>query len=199
MKNAPFSLDAAYPTLVHVVSDPEGSVTVGYDVECDVQVWRSDQNERRWRVQLGVKFKAKNSVVAAHHGEITYVGIFTVIEGYPEEAMNRLIGVNAPSILYSSIRELVALLTGRSSTKAVLLPTVSFIENVVVSPTEEEKEAARTATSATATRTQQKAGSSRAGSKSKSKTRRPKNVSAKQRKELAHNAPVRRASSKFRE
>jgi hypothetical protein len=46
--------------------------------------------------------------------------------------MYRLIGVDAPSILYSSVRELVALLTGRSSSKTVLLPTVSFIENVVV-------------------------------------------------------------------
>jgi preprotein translocase subunit SecB len=133
MKDAPFSLDAAYPTLVHVISDPEGSAAAGYEVECDVQVWRSEENQRRWRVQLGVKFKAKDTAVAAHYGEITYVGIFTVIEGYPNEKMNRLIGVNAPSILYSSIRELVALLTGRGSTRMVLLPTVSFIENVVVS------------------------------------------------------------------
>lgn len=132
MKSAPLSLDLSYPTLIHVVSDPEGSCNAGYDVECDVQVWQSANNERKWRVQLGVKFKAKGATVAAHCGEVTYVGLFTVVEDFPLEKMYRLIGVDAPSILYSSIRELLALLTGRSSNKTVLLPTVSFIENVVV-------------------------------------------------------------------
>ena len=132
MKTAPLSLDASYPTLIHVISDPEGSRDAAYDVECDVQVWQGENNKRRWRVRLGVKFKAKGDVVALHRGEVTYLGIFTVAEDYPEEKMYRLIGVDAPSILYSSVRELVALLTGRSSSKTVLLPTVSFIENVVV-------------------------------------------------------------------
>ncbi len=149
MKNAPLSLDASYSTLIHVISDPEGSRDAAYDVECDVQVGRSESNERRWRIQLGVKFKAKETAVAAHRGEVTYVGIFTVADEYPEEKMYRLIGVDAPSILYSSIRELVALLTGRTSTKTVLLPTVSFIENVVV-PLAQSAVAAKPDSAATA-------------------------------------------------
>src|SRR5205814_4888634 len=136
MKNAPLSLEVSYPTLIHLVSDPEGSCNAGFDVECDIQVGQSASNKRRWRVQLGVKFKAKGAAVAAHRGEVSYVGIFTVVDDFPLEKMYRLIGVDAPSILYSSIRELVALLTGRSSTKTVLLPTVSVIENVVVPPPE---------------------------------------------------------------
>lgn len=139
MKNAPLSLDQSYPTLINVVSDPEGSCHGGYDVECDIQVAQSANNERRWRVQLGVTFKVKGAAVAAHRGEVTYVGIFTVVDEFPLEKMYRLIGVDAPSILYSSIRELVALLTGRSSTKTVLLPTVSFIQNVVVVPQAPDK------------------------------------------------------------
>lgn len=139
MKNAPLSLDVSYPTLIHIVSDPDGARDTGHDVECNAQVWRSQRNERKWRVQLAVKFKPKGSGVAAHRGEITYMGIFTVVEDYPAEKMFRLIGVDAPSILYSSIRELVALLTGRSSTTTVMLPTVSFIDNIVVSPTESVK------------------------------------------------------------
>jgi preprotein translocase subunit SecB len=137
MKNAPLSLDLSFPTLIHVVSAPEGSCNGGYDVQCDLQVGQSTNNERRWRVQLGVKFKAKGATVAAHSGEVTYVGIFTVDDDFPLEKMYRLIGVDAPSILYSSIRELVALLTGRGQTKTVLLPAVSFIENVVV-PSKED-------------------------------------------------------------
>lgn len=142
MKSAPLSLDASYPTLIHVVNDPEGSSDASYDVECDIQVAQNATNERRWRVELGVKFKGKGTAAAAHRGEVTYVGIFTVVDECPNEKMYRLIGVDAPSILYSSVRELVALLTGRGSTRIVFLPTVSFIENVVVPPTKDEKEPA---------------------------------------------------------
>ena len=97
-----------------------------------MQVAQGATQKRRWRVELRVKFNAKGVKHAAFKGEVAYVGIFTVVDDYPEEKMYRLVGVDAPSILYSSIRELVALLTGRSSAKTVLLPTVSFIENVVV-------------------------------------------------------------------
>jgi preprotein translocase subunit SecB len=130
----PLSLELSYPTLIHVVSEPEGSCDAGYDVEYDLRVGQNTTQERRWRVELRVTFGAKGVKRPAYKGEATYVGIFTVADDYPKEKMYRLIGVDAPSILYSSIRELVALLTGRGATKTVLLPTVSFIENVVVPP-----------------------------------------------------------------
>jgi preprotein translocase subunit SecB len=149
MKNAPLSVDFSYPTLVHLISDPQGASEVKYDVTCEIEVWRGESNPRKWRVQLRVEFKPKAGTNAAHRGEITYVGIFTVADDCPEEKMYRLIGVDAPSILYSSIRELVALLTGRGPTKTVLLPTVSFIENVVV-PAPETPSEARSASSPSA-------------------------------------------------
>jgi len=136
MKTAPLSLELSYPILIHVISDPEGACEAGYDVECDVGIGQNKNNERQWRVQLGVKFSAKGAAVAAHRGEVTYVGIFAVAEDCPAEKMFRLIAVDAPSILYSSIRELVALLTGRGRTKTVLLPAVSFIQNVLEPPPE---------------------------------------------------------------
>jgi preprotein translocase subunit SecB len=131
MKTAPLSLELSYPTLIHVVSEPEGVCEAGYEVECDIRIGQNKNNERQWRVQLAVKFTAKGAAVAAHRGEVTYVGIFVVADDCPKEKMFRLIAVDAPSILYSSIRELVALLTGRGRTKIVLLPAASFVENVV--------------------------------------------------------------------
>lgn len=133
MKTASLSLELSYPTLIHVVSDPEGLCESGYDVACEIEIGQNKNNERRWRVQLAVTFNAKGAATAAHRGEITYVGIFTVAEDCPTERMYRLIAVDAPSILYSSIRELVALLTGRGRTKLVLLPAVSFIQNAIES------------------------------------------------------------------
>ena len=72
MKNAPLSVDASYPTLINVISDPEGSRNAAYDVECDIQVWQSETSKRRWRVQLAVKFKGRGTAVVPHRGEITY-------------------------------------------------------------------------------------------------------------------------------
>lgn len=141
MKKSPLSIDASYPILIHLDSNPEGSGEAGYDVEYDVQVWQSTNNERRWRVQLGVKFKPKGSGAAAHEGEVKYVGLFTVADEYSAEIMYRLIGVDAPSILYSSVRELVALLTGRSATKMVLLPAVSFFGGKVAPLADAAKQA----------------------------------------------------------
>src|SRR5438874_9068687 len=131
MKSAPLSLDFSYPTRINVVSEPEGACDGGYDVGCDIEVGQNSSNSRRWRIQLKVKFSAKGVKRPAHKGEVTYIGIFTVADDYPAEKMSRLVAVNAPSMLYSSIRELVALLTGRSPLPNVLLPTVSFFENVI--------------------------------------------------------------------
>jgi preprotein translocase subunit SecB len=131
MKSAPLSLNVSYPTRINLVSEPEGACDAGYDVACDIEVGQNTTNPRRWRIVLEVKFSAKGVKRPAHKGEVAYVGIFTVAEDYPEDRMPRLVAVNAPSMLYSSIRELVALLTGRGPLRSVLLPTVSFIENVI--------------------------------------------------------------------
>lgn len=128
---APLSLDVSYPTLINVVSDIEGTCEA-YDVECDVDVAQSASDERRWRVRLSVSFNAKGAAVAAHKGQVTYVGIFTVVPEYPLEKMPKLVAVTAPSLLYSAIRELVALLTGRGPLRTVQLPAVSFLDNILV-------------------------------------------------------------------
>ena len=131
MRSAPLSLDVSYPTRINLVSEPEGACDAGYDVACDIEVGQNTTHPRRWRILLSVKFSAKGVKRPAHKGEIAYVGIFTVADDYPAEKMSRLVAVNAPTMLYSSIRELVALLTGRTPLRTVLLPTVSFIENAI--------------------------------------------------------------------
>ena len=160
MKSSPLSLNLSYPTLINIISNPEGSGEAGYDVECDLEIGQSTSAERRWRVQLTVTFNAKGAAIAAHRGEVTYVGIFTIAEDYPAERMPRLIAVDAPSILYSSVRELVALLTGRGPSKIVLLPTVSFIQNAIVPPSQVKEASAR---AAIASRTPQKKGAGLTG------------------------------------
>lgn len=143
---APLWLEVSYPTLIHVVSELEGSSDAGYDIQCDVQFGQNKEQERRWRIELGVKFSAKGVKRPAHKGEVRYVGIFTVAADYPGDKIPHLVAVTGPSILYSSIRELVALLTGRNPLRrAVLLPTLSFIGSVVRPASESAAQTQRTA------------------------------------------------------
>ena len=137
MKAAPLSLDLVYPKLIHLVSELEGSSDAGYDVQCDLQFAQNKEQQRRWRIELGVTFSAKGVKRPAYKGEVRYVGFFTVAGDYPSDKIPHLVAVTGPSILYSSIRELVALLTGRSPLRpSVLLPTVSFLGNVVTTLSE---------------------------------------------------------------
>ncbi len=107
LKPAPLSLDLSYPTLIHLVSDIEGSCE-GYDVESDIQVAQSKSHERRWRVQLAIKFSAKGTGVAAHTGEVTYVGIFTVDPAYSVEKMPRLVAEKTRRRLFTRTISILA-------------------------------------------------------------------------------------------
>jgi len=57
---------------------------------------------------------------------VTVVGIFTVDETFRHDHLERLIRVNGSSVLYSAMREFVALFTSRGPWGAVKLPTVNF-------------------------------------------------------------------------
>jgi preprotein translocase subunit SecB len=129
MKPTPLSLIRAYPEHIHVETDAEGVSDTDYNLECELEIGQNKEQERLWRVCVDVSFGGKKGIKAAYHGRIRYVGFFSVSEPVPKDKMERIIAVTAPSILYSSIRELVALLTGRGPGKAVMLPVVSFLDN----------------------------------------------------------------------
>jgi preprotein translocase subunit SecB len=78
---------------------------------------------------------------------VQYIGFFSVDEPVPEGQMGRMVAVTAPSILYSSIRELLALLTGRGPMPCLLLPVVTFIDHDSMAQAFTESEATQEGTS----------------------------------------------------
>jgi preprotein translocase subunit SecB len=54
------------------------------------------------------------------------LGVFLVLNGYPEEKIERLVKVNGPSMLYGALREIVKALTSRGPYGAIVLPSPSF-------------------------------------------------------------------------
>ncbi|MCH7226701.1 hypothetical protein [Haloferula sp. A504] len=88
-----------------------------------------EDDPRAWRVQLKVKFGGnEKEPTASVCGEVEIEGDFRVRNEYPEEAIPRLVGVNGASILFGSVRELIAGLSGRMESGVYLLPSVSFYE-----------------------------------------------------------------------
>jgi preprotein translocase subunit SecB len=98
-------------------------------VEANPVFRRNDANHSHWIVELSVTFKAHGEQAAAYEGEVQAMGTFVFTDASIEEGkIHKIIAVNAPSILYSSIRQYVAMLTAQSTNGKMILPSVSFID-----------------------------------------------------------------------
>ncbi len=82
-----------------------------------------------WRADLGiVVLPADEKQPLPYEIEVSISGVFRVIASLEPDAARRLAYVNGMSILYSSIRETVLLLTGRFPAGPFVLPTLSFVD-----------------------------------------------------------------------
>ena len=98
------------------------------NVEADPSFARHDGDQTRWQVGLAIHFSGANDKPSPYEGMIKVTGLFRVAETMPEERLLRLVAVNAPSILYSTAREVIAGLTARGINGLFLLPSVSFVD-----------------------------------------------------------------------
>src|SRR5437899_3295606 len=126
MKAAPLSLDLAYPTLIHLVTELEGSCDAGYDVQCDLQFAQNKEQQRRWRIELGVTFSAKGVKRPAYKGEVRYVGFFTVAADYPDNKITHFVAVTG-----SSIRASLSVMPAKRTT---CLPQSTSLSATMISP-----------------------------------------------------------------
>jgi preprotein translocase subunit SecB len=93
---------------------------------------RVDADHSQWIVELSITFKASGEQAAAYEGEVHSTGIFVFTDSSVDEVRaQKIIAVNAPSILYSSIRQYVAMLTAQSMNGKMILPSVSFIDQEI--------------------------------------------------------------------
>jgi len=83
----------------------------------------------RWRGDLRiVVLPADESRPLVYGISVTISGVFRVVAEIEPEKARKLAFVNGMSILYSSIRETVLLLTGRFPAGPFVLPTLSFVD-----------------------------------------------------------------------
>jgi len=107
--------------------DISAPMNLGFDaleIESNVDVPPKEEDD--WEVTLKVFHQGSEKINSPYFFCIEVVGFFSVLESYPKENVEWLIRTNAPSVLYSTAREVLREAMATGPFKAVLLPAVSF-------------------------------------------------------------------------
>lgn len=95
------------------------------DVERDVVY---DLEDKDWRVTLSVTIQGvEGKIDPPYKGAVVARGFYKVHESYPHDA-EKLVRITGASMLYGSIREMVAHISARAPNGMISLPSVSFME-----------------------------------------------------------------------
>ena len=130
MQTSPLQLDDAFIGEIAVIPNESASHANPNDVVVDAtpSYARHTENPLKWSVKLLVEFRSSETTPSPYEGSVQCEGYFTVVNPeQPEEKQRKLVAVNAPTILYSMARDMVATITGRSRHGKFLLPSVSFM------------------------------------------------------------------------
>lgn len=116
---------------------PNAEITVP-SLQIDVvAAEQNPENELQWRFEVNLELlDPQEGTKCPYKVESTLVGYFTVSSEYPREKAERLAKTNGPAVLYSSARETLGAVTGRSGYPPLLIPSVMFIqpERAVAAP-----------------------------------------------------------------
>lgn len=142
---SPLTTHNYYFPVTQVVADPnfpnEANVD---DVEYDIatNILKAKDNERQYQVVLELKSKPQidesdGEKPIAYKVNLVAIGTFEV---HPKwEDPDKLVRINAASILYSASREFLITITARGPYGSIMLPTVSFNDTQQVDKEEVEE------------------------------------------------------------
>lgn len=102
----------------------------GYSVQnldSDVKCLKHAKEARKWRVALRLRYSSKPDENVPYDFSITIIGLFEVLEKWPRAKAKTLVCINAPAMLYSAAREIIAMISGRGPWSAILLPSMNFM------------------------------------------------------------------------
>ena len=135
MRPSPLQLDSYYIAELHFLeqeyksADEQAAVTIAdLKVEVEAHVHKTNPLERMCELTVELDDAAKKNF--PYTFRIVLVGFFEISKQYPSEHVDVMFNANAPALLYSAARELLSLISGRSFSAAVLLPSVTFIQPI---------------------------------------------------------------------
>jgi preprotein translocase subunit SecB len=101
---------------------------VTFDVYGSVSQNKDEPN--RWYNEIQIKSHTDEKKNFPYSFDITIVGYFRLDGQHTQEHVNVFLYAHAPAILYAAAREVLATVTGRGPYPAIVLPSVSFIDDV---------------------------------------------------------------------
>ena len=146
MAQPPLLLEESYFDIVSLeavpeyVPDAEGQPR-RHGVEMQLGLATVDDNPGVWRVSLDIAHKDVAEETPRYRFRLRAIGFFRyVADEKPEAEVAQLVATNGASILYSSAREYLLMLTSRAPWGQLSLPTMSFAD-VRLTPNEAQPEA----------------------------------------------------------
>jgi preprotein translocase subunit SecB len=141
MQISPLQLSAFW--IGKVVIEPAVSFVPGAQItiETTPAFRRNNDDPHQWLVELRVAFRSANEQKAAYEGSVEMTGVFVISGNLSEERQVQVVAVNAPSILYSSVREFVAMITAHGPHGKFIVPSVSFVDQNLAPPNPEAQKA----------------------------------------------------------
>lgn len=131
MNSAPLQLTEYYLTELNFSAnsqfDPQRVGPLNFN---DFQVATEAQSERanihNWKIVIKLQYQPPADANVPYRFTVEMLGFFLVLDGYPEDKLERLVKVNGPSMLFGALREIVKAVTLRGPYGAVILPSPSF-------------------------------------------------------------------------
>jgi len=136
MKLSPLQLSHYFITELHFVAaaifDPAKDVELRdehFTIEPIFQ--RAQENDLQWQVTLKLNQEAPAKTNTPYSFSVVIVGLFEVHPKFEKERIERMVHTNASSVLYGIAREIVRGLTTRGPYPGLMLPSVSFLPDVI--------------------------------------------------------------------
>lgn len=110
-----------------------------FDVYAEISQNKHEPNRWMYEIEIKSPLNKNKKRNIPYTFDISLVGYFRIDGEHTQEHINLLIYVNAPAVLYSAAREILATATGRGPYPAIMLPSVTFIDALQESPVESAK------------------------------------------------------------
>lgn len=92
-------------------------------LKSDTKFLANKANPKLWQVKLNILCKPDISDNVPYEFNLSLVGFFEVDDPKQKD----IVYINAPAMLYSAAREIIASITGRGPWGSVILPSINFL------------------------------------------------------------------------
>jgi len=140
MKKSPLKVEGYFFTHVDIRANVNCDIDKlkSIDLETNIDFLRNTDDQELWQVTLAVEMDGEKNELSPYFGEVEVVGMFrhAPVKGddKDETRLRKIIGANAPAVLYSAAREMYLLVAGRGPWPAALWPTVHFQDTIPMRP-----------------------------------------------------------------